>query len=188
MILSSHIVTASVMAAPLAAQPFNLISIFFIFFISFASHYILDSIPHWDYSLSSFVKVFNKDGVYRGERKFIFQKSLLIKDLIKILLDFFVGLLIIFLFIGFSNNFDKILITGLIIFASSLPDILQVCYAFLKHSRPKILELERKFHHYIHGERIFENQPILGFISQILTLLVVIVILRYLFDFLFNLQ
>ncbi len=170
MILSSHIITASAVAAPLLAQPFNFINAIFIFLISFASHYILDAIPHWDYKLNSFVKVLDENGAYYGERKLILQKKLLIKDLIKILFDFIVGLLAISLFFDFLNVF----IVGLIIFASFLPDILQVCYALLKHSRPKILEFERKFHHNVHGKRIFENKPILGIISQILTLLVII--------------
>jgi len=160
-----------VIASPLLAKPLDFANAVFIFIVSFLSHYAIDAIPHWDYGLNSFVKIFDENGVYRGKRKFIFQKRLLIKDLIKILFDFIIGLLMIFFLIGFKNIFMILLI----IFASSLPDILQVCCAFLKSPKPKILEFERKFHYYIHGKKIFENKPILGIISQILTLIIIII-------------
>lgn len=163
-------------ASPLLVKPLNFTNAVFIFIISFLSHYAIDAIPHWDYGINSFVKVFDENGVYRGEKKFILQKRLLIKDLIKILFDFIIGLFIIFLLIGISNDLKNIFMILLVIFASSLPDILQVCYVFFKSPKPKILEFEHKFHCcIIHGKRIFENRPILGIISQIFTLIIIII-------------
>ena len=163
-------------ASPLLAKPLDFANAVFIFIVSFLSHYAIDAIPHWDYGLNSFVKIFDENGVYRGKRKFIFQKRLLIKDLIKILFDFIIGLLMIFFLIGFPNKFKNIFMILLVIFSSSLPDILQVCRAFLKFPKLKILEFEHNFHCcIIHGKRIFENRPILGIISQILTLIIIII-------------
>src|SRR3972149_1769381 len=52
MILASHIIAVSAIVAPLALKPLTIFNLAAIFFISVASHYLLDLIPHWDYKLS----------------------------------------------------------------------------------------------------------------------------------------
>jgi len=52
MILSSHIVVASALSAPLINQPFSFLNSALIFILSLASHFLIDMIPHRDYKVA----------------------------------------------------------------------------------------------------------------------------------------
>ncbi len=82
------------------------------FFFGFLSHYVLDMIPHWEY-LSSLNEVLIPINVF------------------KILIDFGLGLLIVFLILRFfSKKMSLIVLVGM--GASILPDALQMIIYFLK--------------------------------------------------------
>src|SRR3989344_8664150 len=115
MILASHIIAASAIAAPLTLKPLTIFNLAAIFFISFISHYLLDLIPHWDYKLSLW------DFKEKGEKAILSKKNI-IRDSVKIFIDFILGVTagIVngFWLIGFSGGF----LLGFIVFASCLPD------------------------------------------------------------------
>ena len=167
MILSSHIITASAVVAPLLNKPLSFTNATLIFFVSFLSHFALDALPHWDYKMLSFTKE-------NGERQFIFKKYFSTKDFLKNLLDGATGLAGAILIIGFPKDFSEFILFGLIVFGSILPDALEATYAINKY---RFLEPLHKFHLAIHGRRIFQNRPFLGVISQILILILIVLFL-----------
>src|SRR3989338_2776778 len=120
MILTSHIIAASAIVAPLALKPLTIFNLAAIFFISFISHYLLDLIPHWDYKLSLW------DFKEKGEKAILSKKNI-IRDSVKIFIDFILGItagiVIGFWLIGLPVDFEGIFTFGLIVFASCLPDI-----------------------------------------------------------------
>ncbi|MEK7062265.1 MAG: hypothetical protein AAB940_00805 [Patescibacteria group bacterium] len=166
MILSSHIIAASAVAAPLLSRPLDFANMAFIFFASFLSHFFLDALPHWDYKMLSFTKE-------NGERRFIFKKYFSTKDFLKNLLDGVIGLAGAILIIGFPKDFSEFILFGLIVFGSILPDALEATYAINKY---RFLEPLHKFHLTIHGKRVFQNRPFLGTFSQVLIIALIVFI------------
>jgi hypothetical protein len=111
----------------------------------FASHFVLDSFPHWDYKLLSSQKDPNNhlnDDLLIG-RDFYF-------DLIKISFDFLLGLGLAWLF--FANRWSA---NNLAIMAGALggvlPDFLQ--FAYMK-TKIKALSWMRRWHLYLHGQEL----------------------------------
>ncbi len=176
MIISSHIIAASAVVAPLLSRPLNFTNAALIFFASLLSHFALDALPHWDYKMLSFPK---ESGLVRrsldegGERLFVFKKNFLTKDLLKNLLDGATGLAGAILIIGFPKNFSGFILFGLIVFGAILPDILEALFVIKKW---RVLEPLHKFHLAIHGKRIFQNRPFWGVISQILMITLIVFI------------
>lgn len=167
MILSSHIIVASAVTAPLLARPLNFANAFFIFFISFASHFLIDMIPHWDYKMFLFPR---ED----GEISFFYKKYFLLKDLLKNFLDGAMGLFGAILIIGFPADFMDFLAFGLIVFGSVLPDALEASFIIKKW---RFLEPLHKFHNAIHGRRVFRNRPFYGFIFQAFIVALIVLLL-----------
>lgn len=173
MILSSHIIAASAVAAPLLAKPFNFANAALVFIVSFLSHYALDMIPHWDYKMAS---IGDKNISFAGnneEKEFIKNSKFILIDFFKNTADGLIGLLGAFLILGFSFNFKHLFFIFIIAFASILPDFLEFLYLF---SKKFPLDIIHKFHNFVHGKRMFLNKPFFGIVSQILTLLAIIVL------------
>lgn len=159
MILLPHII----MGATIGAKTQNL---GLIIILGLLSHFILDKIPHWDYSIKDIEN-------FRKTKNF---KKLII-NLIKTTLDGSIGLLIVFLVLWQKNlvNFDYLIFVFFGIFISTLPDILAI---LSKITDNNFLNAFTKFHDFIH----FKNQKegkitFLGFFSQI----VIIIISLFLF-------
>jgi hypothetical protein len=165
-ILSSHIIAASAMAAPLLSKSFNFVNVALIFFASFLSHFAIDALPHWDYKMLSFPKE-------NGKRLFVVKKNFLIKDLSKNFLDGVIGLTGAILIIGFPRNFLSAILFSLIVFGAILPDILEALFIIKKW---RVLEPLHKFHFSIHGKRIFINKSFWGIVSQILIIALIVFI------------
>lgn len=106
-------------------------SIFWAFCFGLISHYILDAMPHWEYLRH--LKQIKKP-----------------KNLLKILIDFFIGLFIVFLFIGLDFNSNKLILIFTGIIAAILPDILQVIIYFLKLKYLNFLSI---LHDKIHNKK-----------------------------------
>lgn len=105
MILSSHMV----IGGAIGARSKN---IYWAFFFGFLSHYLLDFIPHWEY-LSSLNQIF------------------IPVNILKVLLDFALGLLAMYLILSaFSRKMSLVILVGM--GASILPDALQTVIYFLK--------------------------------------------------------
>src|SRR3990172_5644322 len=114
MVLTSHIIAASAIAAPLALKPLTIFNLAAIFFISFISHYLLDLIPHWDYKLSLW------DFKEKGEKAILSKKNI-IRDSVKISIDLILGVAVGFWIIGLPLGFEGFFLFGLIFFSFFFP-------------------------------------------------------------------
>jgi hypothetical protein len=189
MTLATHIVVGAAMARVFANNPAEA------FVIGLASHYILDSIVHWDYPISSY----SSEKHDPESTKVHFNKNLFF-DIAKVSIDVLIGLLIavavhwkFFAINSFSNStshstiFDPsvgiILVTGA--FAAILPDFIQFVYGSIKSSPLAFLHkpfgLMQKFHHYMHSEANLNDRPFIGVVSQICLILVVSAIVSMFF-------
>jgi hypothetical protein len=108
----------------------NIQNLFLAIILSFLSHYLLDFLPHSDYSWST-------------------GKFPRIKNLLKASTDFLTGLILI---LFFSNNQLNIYICA---FFAILPDIITI---FSRHTKIKLLKIYNTLHwekiHYFHYKKI----------------------------------
>ena len=96
------------------------------FVLAFLSHYLLDSLPHWDYSIENI-----QEKKWRNS----------FKDFLKVFLDISLGIFLIFIF---SKNFSISFLGGLV---AILPDgliLLNLIYP------SKLLTIHKNFHQKIH--------------------------------------
>ncbi|HUT96413.1 MAG TPA: hypothetical protein VMW82_02510 [Candidatus Paceibacterota bacterium] len=158
MILLPHIITGAVIGAK--TQNFGLIII-----LGFLIHFIMDRIPHWDYSIKGVQD-------FRKTRNF---KKLII-TLIKIGIDGLIGLLIVFLTLWQKEqlNFNYLLFVLFGIFVSVLPDII---FAFFILFMPThLLKNYLDFHYkYLHLKKE-GGITFLGLSAQIAVIIFVLVV------------
>lgn len=151
MVLSTHIVFGSIGAQMLASNPV------LGFGIGFASHFVLDAIPHWDYQLSS--KSNNPENPLDTDMHL---NKAFIKDLCKLGLDCLLGFIIVLTFFYQTNAaFGLTALTGAI--GGVTPDFLQFIY--FKWKKEPLLSLQ-KFHQWVHARIHFNQYPFLGFMVQ----------------------
>src|SRR3989344_1714675 len=150
MILASHAVVGAVLGKLVPQHPIAA------FFLGFLSHFVFDSIPHWQYSLKSLSKNVAGDYEMPSGKKFN-------TDMLKVGIDILSGLAIVVWFLkplafGDSGLFTlsgvKVFTTGGLsvlagAFGGMLPDGLQFLYFKIK--REPFLSLQR-FHNWIHAE------------------------------------
>jgi len=139
-----------------------------IIILGLLSHFILDIIPHWDYSLSN-IRHFSTTKDY----------NLLFIDISKILIDVIIGLLIVIFIlrkkIMLNKNYIPYVVLG--IFVSVLPDILWVLAGFVEN---ELLDKFVTFHHHLHYKPQKEGMvTFLGLITQIVTILIAILFLNH---------
>jgi len=127
-------------------------------FLAFASHFILDAIPHWEYKLSSYD--YNKKEPLKS---IIHLNKKFLGDLVKMGLDGTFGL--IFAIILFSGNWFLI---GLGAIGAMLPDFLQ--FVYLQIRREPFIALQ-KFHIWAHSKYEFEKISFAGIIPQIVIII-----------------
>jgi hypothetical protein len=123
--------------------------------LAFLSHYFLDIFPHIEYPIKN-IKSNN------------WKKSA--PDILRVVLDFSVGILFIFLF---SNNKPIVYVCA---FFAVLPDALTILNSFFPG---KILEAHNKFHEKIH---FLKNKKISNFwrvASQVAAILVSFIMIKY---------
>ena len=143
MILFCHLIVGAALMAKIQIIPLAL-------FLAFLSHYFLDSLPHWEYSV---------DNILEKQWK----KAKL--DFLKGALDFGFGILIIF---AISKN-QPIILAGA--FLAVLPDGLTLLSLLLPN---KLLKIHDNFHrelvHYSKKISFKENKTLffLGILTQIL--------------------
>jgi len=125
-----------------------------VFILSVISHFIADKLPHWEY-------------IDKQLTEFKSKKEWLV-FLIKVLLDFSLGLLILFYFFWQSPIWSAVALGAL---ASILPDFLILLNCLFP--KIKILESYRNFHHQSHlkGGR---DKIFLSFFSEALVVLLMI--------------
>lgn len=119
MIATPHILTGALIASKVHNLPLALI-------LAFASHYLLDSLPHWEYKLKDMNRGKWKEGW---------------KDLLVVFLDAMVGTIFVYLL---SDNFFIAIIGS---FLAGLPDLIMIVNIKLKS---KILSYTEIFHSGVH--------------------------------------
>jgi len=151
MILTTHAVTGATLATLMPSNPI------LGFAIGFGSHFVLDSIPHWDYSLKSSKrdkeKPLNSDLVINKD---------FFKDLIKIGIDGLLGLTLSLLLLGVLRH-QSILVILCGAIGGMMPDFLQFVYFKWRHE--PLVSLQ-KFHIWMHAKRNLKNKPVLGIFYQ----------------------
>lgn len=128
------------------------------FGIGFASHFLLDAIPHWHYPLSSFVR----DPRATNGYKFLWSTKRFLFDVIKTGIDCGMGLTIAWIAIQHSDPGASLaILTGAV--GGVFPDFLQLVY--YRFPTSPIRHIQR-FHHWIHAKRRLDSEPLLGISTQ----------------------
>ena len=148
MILSTHAIVGAAIASFLPSHPTTA------FVLGFASHFVLDAIPHWDYPIRS-GSVNPRIGA-----SVTFDRALL-RDVVVIGSDGLLGILGALLLFASPDGLWSILLGA---FGAMLPDPLQTIHAHLPHEPLRTLQ---RFHRWIHTNKEIKNDIILGVGSQI---------------------
>jgi len=144
------------------------------FVAGFTSHFLLDAIPHWDYSLLSSKENSNNP----MDRDMIINKYFII-DLLKIGIDISVGILaVLFLFSNSNIDFSWAPFWGMI--GAIMPDALQFVYFKWRHEPLKSLQ---RFHIWVHGKNHnLSNYHNLRISSQIIVVSFFVIISKLFFS------
>ncbi len=160
MTLGTHAAVGAVVAGLVPANPV------LGFGLAFASHFVLDMIPHWDYQLGSARR--DEDNALNDDlvigRAFVY-------DLAKIGTDFALGLFgaLIILATFYDWTVWTWVLAGAV--GGALPDALQ--FAYFKCRREPLVSLQR-FHQWVHTKVRLDGRPLLGASLQVLLAGVVI--------------
>ena len=162
MTLTTHAVVGAALATAVPTHPV------LAFGLGFCSHFLLDAIPHWDYSTNSFEE--DKENPMNNDMKI--GKSFLF-DLCKISLDFLLGFVLTFLFFGRLGNFslDVTLFSGAL--GAVLPDALQFLYFKWRHEPAISIQ---KFYLWIHSKKELKDEPLIGISSQIVFVALIVLL------------
>ncbi len=160
MVLTTHAVVGGAIGRVFMGNPL------LAFILGFASHFILDMIPHWDYPLSSKVT-----DVRETHTMHLRSGWPLIMDISRVSLDFLLGaFLVYFIFPPGGGWWFSSIVWGVL--GSVLPDGLQFIYA---KWRPPVLRGLQRFHHFIHANYNLNNRPLLGIVLQFILMFLVVV-------------
>jgi len=154
MILFSHAIVGGALGRFFPQNPIAA------FVIGFASHFVLDAIPHWQYSLGSMV---NQEDPFSLDQDMTLGKTF-VRDLVKIVIDCFAGFVALLFLFYFHRPFMFTLDASWIsVFAGAvggvLPDALQ--FVYYKTKSPILLPLQ-KFHMWVHTKKVLDDQPWIG--------------------------
>lgn len=163
MTLTTHAIAGATVATLMPTHPI------LGFTAGFASHFALDAIPHWGYSVKS---IKNKGTDPLDNDMSINKDSLM--DLLKICTDGILGLLISYIVLGiFYNQPPFIIFLGAI--ASMIPDALQFVYWKWRHE--PLISLQ-KFHIFMHAKTGLDHKPLFGILFQVAIVAFIVLILK----------
>ena len=151
MILSTHALVGAALANMFPAHPGAA------FAVGFASHFVLDAIPHADYPIRS-ASLDPKIGA-----PLRFDRALL-QDAVTIGADGFLGLLFAFLLFASAENQWAILLGA---FGAMLPDAIQFLHARIPREPLRTLQ---RLHGWTHTKREINDSVGLAIASQVLLL------------------
>jgi hypothetical protein len=157
--LTTHAIVGAAIAGVIPAHPYLAIS------AAFASHFLLDAIPHWDYPIRS-------DSVKPSIGAAMKYDGALLADSLAIGADALLGISLALLLLAKSDNLLVVLCAA---GAAILPDALQ--FAYTRFRREPLISLQR-FHSWIHSKRDLRRRPVLGLAAQTSLILFVVVIAR----------
>ncbi len=164
MTLSTHAVVGAAIVCIIPEHPILGFS------LAFASHFLLDAIPHWDYKLKSMVE----DHDNRLNNDMIINKDFFI-DLARIFIDALLGLVLVTIFFIMNGpHLFWLPIVGVV--GALLPDALQFIYFKWKHQ--PLVGLQR-FHLWIHSQTDFNDRPLVGIAFQVVIIIVALVVFRF---------
>jgi hypothetical protein len=164
MTLTTHAITGATLATLVPNYPV------LGFVIGFASHYLLDAIPHWSYSIGSLEK--DRENSLNTTMK-ISRNSY--KDLIKVGTDGVLGLLLSFIILGvFFHASLLVIFMGAV--GGMTPDALQFFYWKWKHQPLTTLQ---RLHNWAHTSLRIDDRPLLGVTSQLLIILLVVLVFKF---------
>ena len=164
MTLTAHAIVGAGIVSAMPAHPLLGIC------VAFASHFVLDAIPHYDYQIRS-SSINPKIGAPMK-----FDRTLLL-DFFSIGSDFVLGVLLaLFLFATPATLW----LIATAAFAGTLPDALQ--FAYILSRREPLVSLQR-FHRWTHTRIRLREHPIFGVASQVLFLVVFVTIERAFINF-----
>ena len=153
MVLATHAVVGTIIASTFTSNPY------IAFAIGFASHFILDPIPHWDYKLHSF----KKDPEGKLNHDMVLGKTFIV-DLLRIGTDATIGTIISFILFLYILKISTISVILASVIGGILPDPLQFVYW---KTKSKFLLPLQKFHKHIHGKSL-DIHPFYGISLQMI--------------------
>ena len=166
MTLTAHAIVGASVASLMPSHPV------LGFATGFASHFLLDAIPHWDYRLASV-----KEDSSNPMNNDIFFNINFIFDLFKMSLDAILGIFIALFLFGFSNlNPASAIFWGAI--GALAPDALQFVYLKWKHE--PIVSIHQFHILRVHSKKSFNDSPILGIFLQIVVIVFFVTIAKFL--------
>ena len=154
MILVTHAVVGATVDSFVPAHPVAG------FVFGFFSHFVLDSIPHWDYKI--------KSGFIDPNRntRFSFSKDIVV-DAMKIVADILAGFVLAYIL--FHNHISGVAVYAGVI-GALMPDILQFVQAKIPW---KPLVQLRRFHAWIQSDKRFKYRPLVGAGMQAMLIIIV---------------
>jgi hypothetical protein len=163
MILTTHGIAGATTMALLSSHPaLGLLA-------AFGSHFVLDSFPHWDYSIQS---LRTDVGNSSEEGEFVIGPGSLV-DFIKIGIDFSCGIVLSIIFLALSlptmSGFWLIIGGAL---AGMFPDLLQFIYF---RSKSRLLLPIQRFHDWSHSKTKIRYRPLLGVFLQVIVIAVILI-------------
>jgi hypothetical protein len=132
--------------------------------LAFASHYLLDGIPHLDYQIRS-------ASLNPTSATPIKYDTALLADAITISADAALGVALALLLFATRGSIALVACGAL---AAILPDVLQFAYTRFPHEPLRSLQTVHRWAHASKGIK----QPILGVLSQVIFLVVIVVAVR----------
>lgn len=144
------------------------------FLAGVASHYLSDTVPHWDYG--KYLSSLQKKGTGPEEKfdrivlgpKFLLESSVVLFDVV-------FGLLLSWL-IWSNPSTGSLMLIVLGAFGGMLPDFLQIVYGFWKN---KITSSLQRFHNFFHTPEKFKIEKLFGgILSQTVFVVLVVFVLR----------
>ncbi len=162
MILVAHILLGALIGLTAPHQ------YWLVFIIAFASHFLLDAIPHYEYN----IRLLEERSEERRGVPNIFRDKKAFLVLGEIAFDFLLGLLIIVLLVWFSPARQYALVGAL---SAALPDGLLALYWV---TRTPLLEKLARFHRFVHPKN--KNTPLLwGIATQLAVGLIAIFLILH---------
>lgn len=162
MILATHAIVGAAAAQFFPNNPI------LAFIAAFASHFLLDAIPRWNYPLRSYKDAppsHPLDADMSDGKTFIM-------DLFHIGIDALIGTLLSILFFSLpSLSADRVTLTLIGAIGGMIPDALQFAYWKL---RIEPLQTLQRFHRWIHTKREWEDKPFLGIMLQAILILIIV--------------
>lgn len=127
------------------------------FTAGFLSHFVLDTVPHWDYSLAS-----SRKDVANPLNNDIVVGRTFVADLLKIVADALLGTVLAVLFFH-NGTFISLCTLMAGAMGGMLPDPLQ--FAYMKLRVEPLVSLQR-FHVWMHAKTNFNDAPAAGIAFQ----------------------